>query len=30
MICNECGELLNFIIKLRNIDDRKPIDTNSL
>ena len=29
LICNECGELLNFIITLGDMDDRKPLESNS-
>ena len=30
LICNEKGELLNFMITPGDVDDRKPLDTVSL
>ena len=29
LICNEKGELLNFMITLEDIDDRKPLEYNA-
>jgi len=29
LICNECGELLNFMITPSDVNDRKPLECKS-